>query len=218
LGPLGAQIPDGARAAVRGGVVALLALTAVSAASAVLAFAHHGPQLVHVQRALSAGILGGLALTLLQVALLPNVVVASLAWWVGPGFVVGSGNTITPTHVHVGRLPALPLLAALPGPHPPGLVVVAVPVLCGAVAGFVVRRGAESRTDACVRAAGAGATAGLLAGLIAAAAGGPAGPGRMLTVGPCAWQVGLLLAAEVAAGALAFAVGASLVSKGPARP
>ena len=202
LGPLGADISDGVRAATRAGTVALLVLTAVSAASAVLSFARHGTQITHVERALSAGWLGGIAITLLQVALLPNVVIASLAWWVGPGFVVGSGNTVSPTHVHVGQLPALPMLAALPGPHPPGLIVIAVPIVCGAIAGAIVRRDAVSLGGTCARALGAGACAGTLAGLLAALAGGPAGPGRMLTVGPCAWQVGLLLAAEVAGGAL----------------
>lgn len=217
LGPLGAELPDGVRAATRGALVGLLVLTAVSAASTMLGFAHHGSQIVHVQEALSAGVLGGVALTLLQVALLPNAVIASLSWWVGPGFVVGSGNAVTPSHVHVGDLPALPMLAALPGPHPPGLIVVAVPVLCGAIAGFVVRRGQVSLSGTCGRARGAGAGAGLIAGLLAAAAGGPAGPGRMLTVGPCAWQVGLLLAAEVAGGALVAVLAAAFVSREPLR-
>ncbi|HVU72767.1 MAG TPA: DUF6350 family protein, partial [Mycobacteriales bacterium] len=217
LGPLDADLPDGLRSSVRAGGVALLALTAVSAATAMLAFANHGPQIVHVQRALAAGIVGGVALTVLQLTLVPNIVVAALSWWVGPGFVVGSGSTVSPSHVRVGQLPALPMLAALPGPHPPGLIVVAVPVLCGAIAGMVARRGAVSLLGTCGRALGAGACAGLLAGLLAAAAGGPAGPGRMLTVGPCAWQVGLLLAAEIAGGALLTVLAAAFVNREPLR-
>jgi len=45
---------------------------------------------------------------------------------------------------------------------------------------------------------GTAAAAGVITAALVAIAGGPAGPGRMAAVGASAWQVGLVLAGEIA--------------------
>lgn len=135
-----------------------------------------------------------LLLSALCLLLLPNAVLCSGAYLLGPGFAVGAGTVVSPSVVAVGPVPMVPLLAALPdsGDVPfwtPG--VVAVPVLVAAVvAARQLRRRPADRWDAAaVRGAGGGVLAGLLAGVLAALAGGAVGPGRMQQVGPGALEV-----------------------------
>ena len=48
------------------------------------------------------------------VLVLPNAVLFSGSYLLGPGFAVGAGTAVTPTGVALGALPMFPLLAALP--------------------------------------------------------------------------------------------------------
>jgi hypothetical protein len=112
----------------------------------------------------------------------------------------------------VGPLPAFPLFAGLPGGPPPGwaTVLVAVPLAAGILAGVAVARRripAEPWTVTLLAAALAGPVGGVLLAIAAVAAGGPLGTGRMATMGPSAWQVGLAAAAEITVAAV---VGAGL--------
>jgi hypothetical protein len=124
----------------------------------------------------------------------PNAVVFSAAYLLGPGFAVGTGTLVTPTVVAVGPVPMFPLLAALPdnGPTPawtPALM--ALPVLAAAVG--VVRSQRRTPTTAWDQGALRGVVAGVLAAVavavLAAVAGGAVGPGRMAEVGPAAGEV-----------------------------
>jgi hypothetical protein len=123
------------------------------------------------------------------------------AYAVGPGFAVGAGTGVSPLGVHLGDVPSFPLLGALPsdGSAPllalPALI---VPLLGGVWAGVVVirRLPALSLEEAAFWGFATGAVAGAALGVLAAIAGGPAGPGRLATVGPSGWQVALAATLE----------------------
>lgn len=88
---------------------------------------------------LSPGIVGGLVLTLIQLALLPLLAAWALVVLLGGSVGVGTGTEISLSGAETGVLPALPMLAALPGPgqfpawFPVLLVLPAIPVALGAV-------------------------------------------------------------------------------------
>ncbi len=63
---------------------------------------------------LEPGILGGFLLLFLNILYLPNAVVATLGYFSGAGFAVGSGTLIAPWSFHLHSIPAFPLLGALP--------------------------------------------------------------------------------------------------------
>jgi Family of unknown function (DUF6350) len=160
-----------------------------------------------LHRALDPGVSGSAVLTLGQVMLLPNLVLWACAVLAGPGFAVGTGTSVTVTGSHLGPLPAIPVLAALPAPGSlpgPMVALLAVPVLSGVLAGIVVVR--RTRTPGVVarlgEALGASLGCGLSAGLLAWLSGGPAGPGRLAEVGPRPLLVAVAVAGEVALGAV----------------
>jgi hypothetical protein len=156
--------------------------------------------------ALGADLSGTVVLTLGQVMLLPNLSLWTCAVMAGPGFSVGTGTSVTVVTSHLGPLPAIPVLAALPAPGGlPGWapVLLAVPVLAGVVAGIVVIRWApDAGTLPRLRhVGGAGVLSGVLSGALAWLSGGPAGPGRLAEVGPDPALTGLAAGLEVLVGA-----------------
>ena len=189
--------------------VALLVILGSAALLAGASLARHLSQAQDLARSSSPGVIGGFALLLLGLALIPNAVIWAAAWIVGPGFAIGAGTTVGPFAHEVGAVPAVPLLAALPGAVPGwvGLLVVALPVAAGALAGVLVHRRLPPMGP--WRSAGEAALVGPLAGFVAAlgcwVSGGPLGGERLTAVGPSPWQVGLVLAVEVGLGAAAVA-------------
>jgi hypothetical protein len=188
------------------------ALAVVLAGGSVLAA---GSLLAHLGRAgdlaaaTAPGKVGGVVLLVLGVACVPNAAVWGASWLAGPGFHVGVGTAVGPYGTTLGPVPSFPLLAALPGPVPSwlGVVAMCVPVAGGALAGvLVVRRlTAPSWLEACREAALVGPCAGAAAGLLGWLSGGPIGGARLTDVGPSPWQLGLAVATEVAVGAAAAA-------------
>jgi hypothetical protein len=63
---------------------------------------------------LQPGIFGGLLLLLLNILYIPNAIVSTLAYFSGVGFAVGSGTLVSPTSFTLNKIPAMPLLGALP--------------------------------------------------------------------------------------------------------
>lgn len=63
---------------------------------------------------LQPGILGGFLLLLLNILYIPNAIVSTLAYFSGVGFAVGSGTLVSPTSFRLNKIPAMPLLGALP--------------------------------------------------------------------------------------------------------
>ena len=68
---------------------------------------------------LQPGILGGILLLLITLLYLPNFLISTLAYISGAGFAIGQGTLISPFSFELGKIPALPILGALPtGRHP----------------------------------------------------------------------------------------------------
>jgi hypothetical protein len=158
--------------------------------------------------ALSPGPVGAALLLLAALAYLPNAVIWAMAYVIGPGFAFGVGTVVAPTGSVIGPLPVFPMLAALPatppGPHaggagPGALALLAIPYLAGAVGGLLTVRTAPSPTIEAAPLWGlaSGAIAGCVTGTLALFSGGPLGTGRLATVGPSAWQVGLVVMLEI---------------------
>lgn len=63
---------------------------------------------------LQPGIFGGFLLLLLNILYIPNAIVATLAYFSGVGFAVGSDTLVAPTSYTLDKIPAMPLLGALP--------------------------------------------------------------------------------------------------------
>lgn len=186
------------------------------AAGSVLAggsLAFHGARATELVRASEPGVVGGLALLLACLALLPNVVVWAVAWLAGPGFAVGVGTAVGPFAHELGPVPSLPLLAALPGAAVPtwvGVGALAVPLLAGAVAGRIVLAeladDEPGRVRTAVEAALVGPVCGAAVWLLAWLSGGAVGGERLVQVGPSPWRVTLAVATAVTVGAVAGAL------------
>lgn len=205
LGGVVARASQRTRDAAVAGLAAALTLLAGGALLVALGLVLDGGAATDLARATEPGAVGGLGLLLLGAALAPNAAVAGAAWLAGPGFAVGAGTSVSPFGTDLGAVPALPLLAALPGGPPPSWAVVAlaVPLAAGAVAGRVVlrRRAPESLGALVADAARAGLAAGVVVAAATAAAGGPLGGGHLTAVGASPGRVGLAVAGEVAVGA-----------------
>jgi hypothetical protein len=180
----------------------------LAAAGAVLAgasLAVHLPEVKVASDALSPGVGGAALLLLAQLAYVPNAIIWAAAYSLGPGFVFGTGTVVAPTGSVLGPLPLFPMLAALPtGTRPGGpawvpVAVLAVPYLAGVFAGIVTVRIAPTPVLEAAPLWGfaAGTATGVLAGLAAAFAGGPLGHGRLASVGPSGFQVGLVAILEI---------------------
>lgn len=144
---------------------------------------------------LQPGLLGGVLLFIFNLLYLPNAIVATLAYLVGPGFAIGAHTLVAPLTHRILEIPALPLLGALPtGRHP--LVLLSAIAVCAA--GIVLYRktmsmGARSLlvgffSLACVVA------------LISYLSSGALLTRAMGSVGVSTWQVTLAIALELGVG------------------
>ncbi|MFJ7288944.1 DUF6350 family protein [Curtobacterium sp. NPDC098951] len=204
----------------RAGTAATAVVVAVAGVVvAVLLFASFAEVISLYERS-HAGIVGGVALTVGQLAFLPDFVGWATAWLVGPGFAIGTGSSVSPIGTTLGPIPGLPVFGALPASgHTFGLVWVLVPVVAGFAAGGLLRprlvRTLGSADSALHRALGgvaAGVVAGVLTGFVAGLSSGSFGPGRLADVGPHALVVGAFAALEVGVPAVvALAAGSDLV-------
>ncbi len=196
--------------AARGGAAAAAGVIALASIVTALALVFGFARIITLYESLHTELLGGIAVTLGQLALLPNVVIWSMSWLVGPGFAIGTGSAVSPLGTHLGPLPSIPMLGALPeGDLPFGFVGLVVPVATGflvaALFGPRLRRSlsGDSSVLAFVTGLGMGLVGGVLLGLLAWWSGGAAGPGRLADVGPDPVAVGALAALELAIGAVA---------------
>ncbi|WIB26206.1 DUF6350 family protein [Curtobacterium sp. MCSS17_015] len=204
----------------RAGTVATACVVAVAGVLVGFALLGSFAEVITLYERSHAGVVGGIALTVGQLAFVPDLVAWATAWLVGPGFAIGTGSTVSPIGTTLGPLPAVPLLGALPtSGHTFGLVWILVPVVAGFVAGGLLRprlvRTLGPADSALYRALGGVATglvAGVLTGLVAGLASGSVGPGRLAAVGPDALVVGAFAALEVGVPAIvALAIGSDLV-------
>ncbi|MCU1545354.1 MAG: hypothetical protein JWP30_454 [Homoserinimonas sp.] len=193
------------RSSVTGGAAAAAAVIAGAAVIVAVLLVTNYADIISLYEGVQAGVLGGVAITIAQLAFVPNLVVWAGAWLIGPGFAIGSGSAVSPLGTTLGPLPAIPVLGALPtGDLAWGFLGLLVPIIAGFLAGVVVRprllRGIGTRSRALwfsVTGFSVGATAALLLGLLAWASAGSAGPGRLAEVGPSALWVGVFVLLEV---------------------
>lgn len=179
--------------ALRGGAIVAAGMLAVGALATTAGLVVHYSTVISLYESLQSGIGGGAALTLGQLALLPNAAIWAASWFVGPGFALGAGSSISPLGTQVGLLPSLPLFGALPESSPLGFAVLVVPVALAFVTGValrarLVRMPSVSTGVWAGRMIGTGLGMGVVGAsilaLLAAWSGGAAGPGRLAVVGP----------------------------------
>ena len=147
-------------------------------------------------------------LVVLSLLVVPNAVVFSGSYLIGPGFTVGTHTIVSPAVVTIGALPMFPLLAALPdtGPTPPWTsALIGVPPLVAALGAMRAQRDHPTYRweEGALHGCGGGMLAGSLFGVLALLSGGSVGPGRMSDVGP-------LVGSVLVHGVTAFGIGGLL--------
>ncbi|MDR6906767.1 hypothetical protein J2X63_002453 [Agromyces sp. 3263] len=208
--PLG--LVAGARASVRVGAGAAFGVLAVAGVLVAVLIALDYATIAGLYQSLGAGVDGGIALTVAELALLPNLVVWAASWMLGPGFAIGTGSLVSTGGTLLGPVPGVPVLGALPTDAPAlGAIWLVVPLLLGFVGAWLVSTGDDDDRDVpadaawwapIAVAASAAATAASVLGLLAWWSGGAAGPGRLADVGPMPMAVAGIAAATVGIGAL----------------
>jgi hypothetical protein len=223
LRPLGDQldrIPAEVRsqlgAALRGGAAAVAGILMVSGLMVCVSVLANFATVIGLYETLQADVGGGIALTIGQLAFIPNLVIWAASWLVGPGVALGTGTGVSPLGTSLDVVPGLPIFGALPqGTLEFGFLGLLVPVLVGFVVAVLVRQGLDKRPNAphgrvrmLITGGLVGVVAGILLGLLAWWSAGAMGPGRLADVGPNPVLVGALTVLEVGiAAALGMLVG-----------
>lgn len=211
-----AEVRSQLAAAVRGGTAIVSGILAVSGLAVCVAVLANFATVIGLYEALQTDVMGGIALTVGQLAFIPNLVIWAATWFVGPGVALGTGSSISPLGTTVAAVPGLPLFGALPnGTLEFGFLGLLVPVLVGFVVAVLLRQGFDKRSNAphgparmLITGALMGVVAGILLGLLAWWSAGAMGPGRLADVGPNPLLVGVLAVVEVGiAAALGMLVG-----------
>ena len=146
---------------------------------------------------LQPGIFGGLLLLILNILYIPNAIVSTLAYFSGVGFAVGTGTLVSPTSFRLNKIPAMPLLGALPeGKSLVSLLGVLIVVAAGAL---LVTWTIAVNQRVLVQS--------LIVAVLLAAFVGYSGSGALITdamsaVGVSPWKFTLAIAAELGLGAL----------------
>jgi hypothetical protein len=181
--------PLWSRAVPRAVLAASLVMVAGGAAALATALVAHLERVEQLTRALDAGVAGGIALLVAQLAFAPNLIIWASSYTLGSGFSLGPGTAVSPTETQLGLLPGLPVFGALPAEGPGDLAQLAwlgVGILAGAAAAWCVMRARPAaRFDETSLVGGlAGMVAGLLFVGLGAASGGDLGMLRLADVGP----------------------------------
>ncbi|QIX25853.1 hypothetical protein ncot_04010 [Nocardioides sp. JQ2195] len=186
--------PQAVRGSLHAAGTILAAFVAISTVTFLVALALDLGAAMNVMSQLHLDTGDGIMFVLLTLVVVPNAVIFSGCYLLGPGFMVGTHTLVSPSVVAIGAVPMFPLLAALPdsGPTPAWVpALLALPVLCGVVGAFLSQRRNPTVAwdEGALRGLVGGALAGIGFGLLAAVSGGAVGPGRMREVGPQAGEV-----------------------------
>ncbi len=138
------SLPAGPRTIVaqslRGGTAVVATVFLVSGILLAVMIVGNYAQIVALYEGIHSDILGGVAVTIAELAFLPNLVIWTGAWLIGPGFAIGAGSSVGPLATSLGPLPAVPILGALPtGDFPLGFLGLLVPIVAGFLVGVLVR-------------------------------------------------------------------------------
>jgi len=195
------------RPALTAGTAVVVGLLAAGALGLSVLLAFSWTDVIRLYEGLQLTLLGGIMVTLGQIAILPNLVVYSADWLTGAGFALGQGSLVSPIGTQQGPLPAIPVLAALPpGQLSFGMIAIAVPVILAFVTTVAVRKYSEMIRFEFASATSAAVSLGLSIGLVAAVemallnvvASGAIGPGRFQFVGGTWWLVAIVIFVETA--------------------
>lgn len=190
----------------RAGTAAAAAVVLLASLATSLAVAISYAKIISLYESLHTEVMGGFTVTLGQLAFIPNVVIWTASWFVGPGFAIGTGSTVSALGTQLGPIPAIPLLGALPtGSYTFGFVGLLVPVVVAFLVGAALGPGLRRRVGAAAGGSGVlltglatGVVGGVILGMLAWASSGAVGPGRLAHVGPDPWAVGGFAALEIA--------------------
>jgi hypothetical protein len=179
-------------AALRGGAAVTAGILVLSGLAVCVSVLANFATVIGLYETLQADVAGGIALTIGQLAFIPNLVVWAAGWFVGPGVALGTGTNVSPLGTSLDIVPGLPVFGALPqGTLEFGFLGLLVPVLIGFVVAVLVRQGLDKRPNAphgrvrmLVTGALIGVVAGILLGLLSWWSAGAMGPGRLVDVGP----------------------------------
>lgn len=204
-------------------------LIAVSAVVFLATLIAHHAQVSALHQALNPGTLGGVVMSLGQIAWVPNAVLWTAAWLLGAGFSVGQGTLFTPLASTVGPIPDIPLLGVLPtvGAHSSATVAwLLVGVLAGAVGAFVAVRGRRnqdaqalparelSSEEGALCGLGVGVVSGAVMAVLMALSCGSLGVTRLRDLGPVMPRAVVLATTLMGAGGLAVGYAFMQLSKG----
>ena len=194
--------------ALRAGTGIVLALSAVSAVLIAVLLAFNWINVITFYESVHATWLGGFAITMGQIALLPNFVIYGASWLIGVGFSIGAGSLISPLGSAAGPLPTIPILSILPqGQLSFGMIAIVVPLVLAFLATLMIRsHAADVRFEFATPLASALAL-GLAIGFVVASelallawlASGGFGPGRLQVNGASPLWVFVVSFVEVAA-------------------
>lgn len=186
------SISTSALPAIRIGTSVVVSLVLFSSVLIGTALAFGWIEVLRLYQALSLSMLGGLMVTIGQLALLPNLIVYGAAWISGAGFSIGAGSYVSPLVSQLGPLPALPLFAALPtAGFERGILFALIPIVSAIVATLVVRKSLDRMRWEFATSFSAAAMLSIISALVAASlsfvlallASGSLGPGRFFEVG-----------------------------------
>ena len=187
--------------ALRGGAAAAAGIMLVASVVMSVAIAASFARIISLYESLHTEVLGGVVVTLGQLALLPNMVVWVASWLIGPGFAIGTGSVVGPLGTQLGPVPIIPILGALPtGNLAFGFLGLLAPVIVGFLVGAILGPGVRRELGGLrlvIAGIGMGIVGGLIMGMLALFSGGAAGPGRLVQVGPDPLAVGLFAALEI---------------------
>lgn len=207
----------------RGGLAAAAMVVGIAAVTLSALLIANFSAILGLYEGLQGGGGGSLILTAAQLLFMPNFVMWVASWFVGTGFAIGTGSSVSPLGTDLGLVPALPILGAVPtGDLAFGFLGILVPVVAGFVAAFVIRPSLVRSLGAQVSfrwllftVLGIAIVGGVLIGFMAWASGGAAGPGRLVDVGPGPLRTGGVATVEFL---IAAALGMYAGSHSPGRP
>lgn len=195
---LSSQVKTVLAASLRGGLMTAAILIGVSAVSLSVLVIANFATILGIYEGLQGGGGGSLILTAAQLMFMPNFVMWVVSWFIGTGFALGTGSSVSPVGTDVGLLPALPILGAMPTSDLAfGFLGLLVPLLSAFLAAWFIRPALLRSLGQDVSfkwlsltVLGIALVGGIVVGLLAWASGGAAGPGRLSDVGPNALRTG----------------------------
>lgn len=176
------------RIRMRAGLVAFGTIIAGSAVLLAVSLGLHFSAGLTILDALSPGLIGNLLLFILGIAYVPNALIWTSGFVLGPGFAVGQDTIVSPFAVQVGAVPAFPLLGGIPEATAVWMpAVMLIPLFAGGLAMALISGRQPLRVferDAAIERCWVAGFAAALMMVASWLAGGGLGSGRLVSVGP----------------------------------